>query len=304
MNVLVSTAPGEMGELAAETIGGILDKALGGANIATFAEDGDPIAWDALSKTGWDLVGVLDDDGDGASLRDLVEVAQVWGSQLAPLPYLETVLAKRHSDAAQEWDGPVTFALPHPSNETGFSYIPFGAMPGIGLVTGMGTGASEVTPVPSGRPHTLDLDARATEAVAQTEFSPEAAQEVAIVSAASAVGAARRLLDLGVAFAKEREQFGKPIGSFQAVKHHLANSMIAVEEAETAVIWGSLLPEEAFRGARFAIGRCVDAAEIVLQVHGGLGFTWELGLHFYLRHILAARESVEGLRAKFSGGAS
>lgn len=297
MNVLVSTAPGEMGELAAETIGEILDRALGSTNIATFAEDGAPVGWDALAKAGWDLVGVVE-DGEGATLRDLVEVAQVWGSRLAPLPYLETVLAKRHSTAAQEWEGPVTFALPHPSIEGGAGYIPFGAIPGIGLVTGMGTGSGEVIPVPAGRPHTLDLDARAVEAPVLTDFSLDAARELAVISAASSVGAARRLLELGIAFAKEREQFGKPIGSFQAVKHHLANTMIAVEEADTAVIWGSLLPEEAFRGARFAISRCIDAAETVLQVHGGLGFTWELGLHFYLRHMLAARESVEGLRAR------
>jgi hypothetical protein len=298
MNVLVSTAPGEMGELAAETIGEILDRAIGSANIAAFAEDGAPVEWGALARGGWDLVGVVE-DGEGAALRDLVAVAQVWGARLAPLPYLETVLAKRHSPAAREWEGPVTYALPHPSLEPGLGYLPFGSVPGIGLVTGMGAGTGEVIPAPVGRPHTLDLDARAVEAPALTELSLEAAQEIAVISAASSVGAAGRLLDLGVAFAKEREQFGKPIGSFQAVKHHLANAMIAVEEADTAVIWGSLMPGDAFRGAKFAISRCIDAAETVLQVHGGLGFTWELGLHFYLRHMLAARESVEGLRSRF-----
>lgn len=298
MNVLVSTVPGETGELAAETIGEILDRALGSANIATFAEEGTPVGWDVLAKGGWDLVGIVEDD-EGATLRDLVAIAQVWGAQLAPLPYLETLVAKRHSSAAQEWEGPLTYALPHPSLEPGVGYLPFGSVPGIGLVTALGTGAGEVIPVPAGHPHTLDLDARAVEAPVETEFSLKAAQEVAVISAASAVGAARRLLDLGVAFAKEREQFGKPIGSFQAVKHHLANAMIAVEEADTAAIWGSLMSSEAFRGAGFAISRCIDTAEIVLQVHGGLGFTWELGLHFYLRHMLAARESVEGLQSRF-----
>ncbi|MGK0741914.1 acyl-CoA dehydrogenase family protein [Leucobacter sp. Z1108] len=298
MNVLLSTESGEMGALAADTIGSILDRALGTANISSYAEAGEPLGWDSLAKAGWDLVGIVD-DGEGATLRDLVEVAQVWGSRLAPLPYLETVLAKRHSEAAQEWEGPVTFALPHPSIEQGLSYIPHGTMPGIGLLTAMGIRAGEVVPVPAGRPHILDLDARAIEASASTVFSLEAAQEVAVVFAASSVGAARQLLNLGIAFAKEREQFGKPIGSFQAVKHHLANAMIAVEEADTAVIWGSLLLEESFRTSRFAVSRCIDAAETVLQVHGGLGFTWELGLHFYLRHMMAVRESVEGLQAQF-----
>jgi len=298
MTVLVSTAPGEMGELAAETIREILDRAIGETNIATFAESGSPVEWDALAKAGWDLVGVVE-DGEGASLRDLVEVAQVWGARLAPLPYLESVIAKRHSEQAQEWEGPVTYALPQTSLRGGVSYIPYGAVPGIGLVTKLGTGAGEIVSVPEGEPHTLDLDARGREADVTTEFSLDVAREIAVISAASSVGAARRLLDLGIAFAKEREQFGKPIGSFQAVKHHLANAMIAVEEADTAAIWGSLNLDEAFRSSKFAIGRCVDAAEIVLQVHGGLGFTWELGLHFYLRHMLAARESVEGLRSRF-----
>ncbi|MBL5974724.1 MAG: acyl-CoA dehydrogenase [Candidatus Leucobacter sulfamidivorax] len=296
MSVLIQTAANELGELAAEAIGELLEKTIGTQNISTYAEQGVPLEWDLLAEGGWDLLGVVD-EGEGASLRDLVEVAQVWGSRLVPLPYLETVIAKRHSSAAQEWEGPVTIALPSATLAADSGYLPFGTMPGIGVATGLGSGVDEIVAAPSGTAHRLDLAARGIEAPMRTALSSEVAREVAVISAASSVGAARRLLDLGVEFAKEREQFGRPIGSFQAVKHHLADAMIAVEEADTTVIWGSLMPDEAMRGTEFAISRCIDAAEIVLQVHGGLGFTWELGLHFYLRHMLATREVVQGLRA-------
>lgn len=52
---------------------------------------------------------------------------------------------------------------------------------------------------------------------------------------------------------------------------------------------------ETFRGALFAVDQSIEVAEIAIQVHGGLGFTWEMGLHFYLRHMLAVRELVSGL---------
>jgi alkylation response protein AidB-like acyl-CoA dehydrogenase len=160
----------------------------------------------------------------------------------------------------------------------------------------LGTGSGSVIAVTAAPEDELDLTLHASSNETATIFSDDAARETAVIYAATAVGAASRLLELGVDYAKEREQFGSPIGSFQAVKHHLANALLAVEQAETAVIWASLTDDEAYRPALFAIEKSIAAAELIIQVFGGIGFTWELGLHYYLRHMLFTREIVVGLK--------
>ena len=126
-------------------------------------------------------------------------------------------------------------------------------------------------------------------------MDPAARLELGIVWAAEATGCGQRLLDLSVGYAKERQQFGRPIGSFQAVKHRLADMRVTTEAAETAVIWAAVAPDEGARPARFALDASVRVAESAIQVHGGMGFTWELGLHYYLRHVVTLRELVYGL---------
>lgn len=296
----VTTFPSELGSLAAESIRDIIARATNNASVATYAEGDSPLSWDALAEGGWDQVGIIE-DGEGASLRDLAEIASAWGESCLPLPLLATIMAKRHSAAARAVDGPVTIAIPSATRVDGSSFVPFGQFDGIVLATGLGAGDDDVVPLSTGVSDDFDVLVRGTYAPVRTEMSLEAARELAVVFAAESSGAARKLLNNGIAFAKERQQFGKPIGSFQAVKHHLANALIDTELAETAVVWSSLHPGETYRGALFAIDRSIAVGELVLQVHGGLGFTWEMGLHFYLRRMLAARELVNGLSSEFGG---
>ncbi len=110
--------------------------------------------------------------------------------------------------------------------------------------------------------------------------------------AAEAVGVAQRALDLGVEHAKTRHQFGKPIGTFQAVSHQLADAYTDVELARSLVYWAAWCVAEADEQARvaaaaakaFATEAAVRACERSIQVHGGTGFTWEHPLHrFYKR---------------------
>jgi alkylation response protein AidB-like acyl-CoA dehydrogenase len=111
-------------------------------------------------------------------------------------------------------------------------------------------------------------------------------------SAAEALGVAQRALDLGVEHAKTRLQFGKPIGTYQAVSHPLAQTYTDVELARSLVYWAAwCVAEEDERaplaGAAakaFATEAAVAACERSIQVHGGIGFTWEHPLHrFYKR---------------------
>ena len=111
-------------------------------------------------------------------------------------------------------------------------------------------------------------------------------------SAAEAVGVAQRALDLGVEHAKTRLQFGKPIGTYQAVSHPLAQTYTDVELARSLVYWAAWCVAKgdgraqlaAAAAMAFATEAAVAACERSIQVHGGIGFTWEHPLHrFYKR---------------------
>jgi hypothetical protein len=103
------------------------------------------------------------------------------------------------------------------------------------------------------------------------------------------VGCARRMLDMAVEYAGERQQFGRPIGSFQAVKHHLADVLVAIESADSAVADAirTGAPTDAEVAKVLAGIAGATASRWCLQVIGGIGFTWEHPLHRYIRRTLA-----------------
>jgi alkylation response protein AidB-like acyl-CoA dehydrogenase len=117
---------------------------------------------------------------------------------------------------------------------------------------------------------------------------------LAVHRAFDALGSAARLLDVTVSYAAQREQFGKPIGSFQAIKHHCADMVLAVE-AGRASLWAAALALDTAAGparsraasaaAAYAKSAAARLAGTALQVHGGIGFTWEHDLHLFLRRI-------------------
>jgi alkylation response protein AidB-like acyl-CoA dehydrogenase len=111
-------------------------------------------------------------------------------------------------------------------------------------------------------------------------------------AAAEALGVAQRALDLGVEHAKTRVQFGKPIGTYQAVSHPLAQTYTDVELARSLVYWAAWCvaedderaPAAAAAAKAHATEAAVGACERSIQAHGGIGFTWEHPLHrFYKR---------------------
>jgi alkylation response protein AidB-like acyl-CoA dehydrogenase len=121
-----------------------------------------------------------------------------------------------------------------------------------------------------------------------------------------ALGGAARLLEMTVAYAKQREQFGAVIGSFQAVKHHCADMEVGVE-AGRATLWAAALALDgaadqarshaASAAVAFAKSAASRVASTALQVHGGIGFTWEHDLHLFLRRI-KFDEAVDGTVAE------
>jgi hypothetical protein len=291
---LLTTRPGEIGLLAAGAIRSALIKATDQANISTYIEGASPLAWKSISDAGWDLVGIKEDD-ESATLRDLVEIAKAWGEITVQVPLIPSIMAKRHSATAAEHDGPVSFSIQTQSLAAGHGLVPFGQISDLQFLTELDGETGSLTSVDGLVLDDFAPSLLAAQASQITSFSADAAREISVVWAAEGSGVAKRAVADAVAYAKQRKQFGKPIGSFQAVKHHLANAHMNVEQAETAAIWGSLDPANAHRSAVHSLNLSIRAIELSIQVHGGMGFTWEMGLHFYLRHTIALREMVTAL---------
>jgi alkylation response protein AidB-like acyl-CoA dehydrogenase len=114
-------------------------------------------------------------------------------------------------------------------------------------------------------------------------------------AAAEMLGAARRCLDMAVSYAKVREQFGQPIGSFQAIRHKCADMLLEVENSHSAVYYAAWAldagAEDGETAASIAKAYVGDASRKVcgeaIQVHGGIGFTWEFDLHMYFKRAKA-----------------
>ena len=116
-------------------------------------------------------------------------------------------------------------------------------------------------------------------------------QRAAIGAAAQMLGAARRCMDMSVEYAKVRQQFGQPIGMFQAIKHTCAEMLLEVENAHAATYYAAWAldagSDDAPLAASTAKAYVGDASRKVcgssIQVHGGIGFTWEYDLHLYFK---------------------
>lgn len=117
----------------------------------------------------------------------------------------------------------------------------------------------------------------------------------ALFSAAQCLGLAQRSVDLAVAYARERHQFGKPIGAYQAVKHQLATAQVKIEfarpvvHAASAVVAQDTLQSRArVSHAKIVAAEAADvAARTAIQVHGAMGYSWEVDVHLFLKRALA-----------------
>ena len=129
----------------------------------------------------------------------------------------------------------------------------------------------------------LDVDANAV--------LDEMATRAAILVAADALGAAERMLQLAVDYSKQRQQFGKPIGSFQAVKHAAAQMLVTVESSMSIVFYAAQSVEEGLTGratnaavAKAQVtGHAAELADSALTLHGAVGYTWEHDLHLFYK---------------------
>jgi alkylation response protein AidB-like acyl-CoA dehydrogenase len=146
----------------------------------------------------------------------------------------------------------------------------------------------------------LRLDATPAHWIGGPEAAIRLVDRAATVVAAELLGASAVVLEMSVEYAKVRRQFGHPIGSFQAIKHRLADALVDVEAMRSCTYYAAWClasnDPEASLAASMAKAWCSDASRRVMatgmQVHGGIGFTWDHDIHLYLKRAQLDASSV------------
>ncbi|MEI7544716.1 MAG: acyl-CoA dehydrogenase [Mycobacteriaceae bacterium] len=297
-------------------------------------DEGRPPFWTELAELGW--LGLHVDEkygGSGFGLPELVVVIDELGRAAAPGPFVPTVVVSSVI-AAVGTDEQKARLLPGLVDGTHTAAIGFGGNLTVsgGRVSGdagvvLGAGLADVLLLASGEdmlvvqrsaagvavdvPGNLDRTRRSgrvvlTDVVVDDNTLPGARNaalaRTRTLYAAEAVGGASDCVDSAVEYAKVREQFGRTIATFQAVKHHCANMLVAAESAVSCV-WDAARAaeedEEQFRliaaaAATLAFPAYVRNSELNIQVHGGIGFTWEHDAHLHLRRALTVQAVLGG----------
>ena len=267
--------------------------------------------------------------GAGASLRETHVVLEELGRTLTPAPLLGSVLAAQllielgdEPTCARLLPGIATGQVVAVcwAGERGWDDLPLtsteGAVHGSAhyvldgdraelLLAVTSSGVVEIDPASPGvrRAHTPTMDL--TRRLADVSFDgargrllpgdvgaamPRVRDAVAIAQTAEQVGAMTRLLELTVDYTKTRVQFGRPIGSFQALKHRMADLHVLVESARS----GSYTAVDGTVAASVAAAYCADAfftvAAEAIQLHGGIAITWEHDAHLYFKRAQAGTQ--------------
>ena len=263
-------------------------------------DDGTPVAPGraGLAETGFAAITVPESaGGGGGALLDLAVVAEQAGRVLAG-PSLVTaaraavLLAGDEARLSALADGSVAYAVSDGGPVLdAVSADLFLALQGDTLVAATGT-LTERAPIDPTRGLADVLLGDAVVVAGNARLRWEHAERVGqIILAAEGLGSASRALEIGVQYAKDRQAFGRAIGSYQAVKHALVDAYVGIEQLRSLVWWAAWAADQApdevplAAAAAKALAAQVleQTAETVIQVHGGIGFTWEHDAHLYWR---------------------
>jgi alkylation response protein AidB-like acyl-CoA dehydrogenase len=274
--------------------------------------------WAAMVEQGWPGIAVPEDDGGvGLGVVELAVLLEQTGAHTAPAPFLQQALAV---DAIARSGGEVSALIAGERLAT-VAFTPVAAIqdgvqwqvsgrtepvifgPSADLLVVRSDDGVFVVDVTDGTPRPepamdqtrqvewIELEGHVAARIGDDDAVTRFCDLGALGHAAELLGGAQRVLDLSVEYAKERVQFGRPIGSFQAIKHRCADMLVDVEGMRSAVYYAAwcLAADDPDRSiaASTAKSWCSDAAMRVmasgLQVHGGIGFTWEHDLHLFLK---------------------
>ena len=278
--------------------------------VRELAESGSPYD-DAICaeicELGWPGIAIAEEyGGQGLGAVELVILQEELGYACAPSPFVANayaglVIEQAGSDEQRSrWLPGIAFGEARGSAViSGDPDLIAGAAEGAAvLVLPEGDGAKIVEPRDAELERLDLIDAtRAYFTVTADRGDPllgdvsRAADTAAIAFAAELVGVAQRALEMAVDYAKERQQFGRPIGSYQAVSHRCAQMLWDTEEARSLTYYAAWCadaePESLPLAASMAKARASDAATAVtheaIQTFGGIGFTWEHDVHFLLK---------------------
>ena len=270
--------------------------------------------WAALGETGVFALTLPEPVGTGLGLTDAVVVFEELGRGLVPGPIVGTFLAASADIVEGAAEGRVQVGV-HTGGPPGPVLVEhLGVLDALLVLDDDGPGQL-LKPAPVGGAHPVEHPLDPLTPLWRLDALPFGGsvaedrgrlwQQGALLTAALQVGHAAAALELAVAYAKERQQFGKPIGSFQAVKHMCADMLVRSEVARAAVHAGACLSdapdvvtaeaeaagcttgqmlERSVVGAKLLADEAAVAnARASIQVHGGMGFTWEVPLHLHLK---------------------
>lgn len=268
-------------------------------------EQFDADRWSAIVEMG--LPGLLAPEavgGAGLGRIEMALVAQAAGMAILPEPLVEhagvavPILAAASVLPADALTGSIV-AVGHPAHRGVLgadkaAHLLLPAADGYHLIPRDAADLHPLTSIdPFRRVSDVSWTARSSTHVADTASLDRALDLGALFAAAQLIGIAQKAVDLAVAYAADRAQFGKPIGSFQAVKHLLANAQVKIEFARPVVHAAAAMEDGPLARARISHAKlaataAADAAtHAAVQVHGAMGFSWEVDAHLLLKRSLA-----------------
>ena len=237
--------------------------------------------------------------GAGGELADAAVVLEELGKALVPTPLLGTTLAELALLAADEPDTDVLVRLAEGTSIGAVvfdpQYVVNGDVADV-VVSADGERLNRWTSFTAHPVDTMDLTRRLARVEARDTADigadPGLADLAAILLAAEQIGAAAKCLDLTVEYTKERVQFGRPIGSFQALKHRMADLYVAVQSARAVVNEAIAEPSATAAAlARVAASEAFSAvAAEAVQMHGGIAITWEHDIQLYFKRAHASAQ--------------
>ena len=261
----------------------------------------DRAAWKDLGEAGVFSLRLPEAEGGvGLGMTEAVIVFQELGRSLVPGPLVATHLAAGLVDGADSGEKVVTIS-------DGSGLVEFGAQcdavlvvdDGVSFVDGEVDG-EDVIPLD---PLTPVRRAGSIAGGAVGASPVTLRRDGTVLTAALQSGIASCTVDLAVSYAKEREQFRRPIGSFQAVKHLCADMLVRAEVARAAVDAAGVLIDEDTSDPAVAVATAkvlaseaaVANAKSCIQVYGGMGFTWEVDAHLYLKRAAVLASAFGGI---------
>jgi alkylation response protein AidB-like acyl-CoA dehydrogenase len=271
-----------------------------------------------MSELGWPGIFIGEEHGgQGLGVVELVILMEELGYALAPSPFLSNVAAGlmiQHAGSDEQRDrwlpgiasgeqrGTVAYVVNGvaslvPDADSADLIVLFDESSGVATVAPAGeVSAESVDTIDSTRRYSrVTPNGSGEELTGGRGEAADAIAPIAVAVAGELVGISQRAMEMAVEYAKERQQFGRPIGAYQAVSHRCAQMLLETEGARSATLYAAWTadhqPESLQLAASMAKAYASDCGWRVtassLQVHGGIGFTWEHDLHFFLKRAKA-----------------